>query len=55
MAKQMSFEARWGSSCGMPFYAGEFLGKHPQFEWMTGLLKDRPTKPWTTFKSGENK
>jgi hypothetical protein len=55
MAKQMSFEARWGSSCGMPFYAGEFLGKHPQFEWMTGLLKDRPTRPWATFKSGETK
>jgi len=55
MAKQMSFEARWGSSCGLPFYADEFLGKHPQFEWMTGLLKDRPTRSWTTFKSGENR
>jgi hypothetical protein len=55
MAKEMSFEARWGSSCGLPFNAGEFLTKHPQFEWMTGLLKDRPTRPWTTFKSGETK
>lgn len=55
MAKEMSFEARWGSSCGTPFYAVEFLTKHPQFEWMTGLLKDRPTRPWTAFKSGETK
>jgi hypothetical protein len=55
MAKQMSFTARWGSACGMPFDAKAFLGKHPQFDWMTGILKDRPTQPWTTFKAGETK
>jgi hypothetical protein len=55
MARQMSFQARWGSSCGMPFSAGDFLGRHPQFDWMNGLLKDRPTRPWTTFKAGETK
>jgi len=55
MAKQMSFSARWGSACGMPFEAKPFLEEHPQFEWMTGLLKDRPTQQWTSFKAGENK
>lgn len=50
MAKQMSFIARWGSACGIPFDAKVFLEKHPQYEWMTGLLKDRPTQPWTLFK-----
>lgn len=55
MAKQMSFIARWGSSCGMPFDAKAFLEEHPQYEWMTGLLKDRPTQPWTVFKAGETK
>jgi hypothetical protein len=55
MARQMSFMARWGSACGMPFDASAFLGKHTQFEWMKGLLKDRPTQPWTIFKSGESK
>ena len=54
MAKQMSFIARWGSSCGMPFDAKAFLEAHPQFDWMTGLIKDRPTQPWTVFKAGEN-
>ena len=31
----------------------KFLEKHPQFEWMTGLMKDRPREPWVVFKSGE--
>ena len=53
MAKQMSFVARWGAACGTPFDAKEFLEKHPQYDWMNGLLKDRPTQPWTVFKAGE--
>ncbi len=55
MAKNMSFVARWGSPCGMPFDANKFLEEHPQFDWAKGLLKDRPTQPWTTFKAGEIK
>jgi len=55
MARQMSFIARWGSSCGTAFDAKAFLKEHPQYEWMTGLLKDRPTQPWTVFKAGETK
>jgi hypothetical protein len=53
MAKQMSFVARWGSACGIPFNAKSYLEEHLQFDWMTGLIKDRPTQPWTIFKSGE--
>jgi len=55
MAKQMSFIARWGSACGIPFDANTFLEAHPQYDWMNGLLKDRPTQPWTSFKAGETK
>ncbi len=55
MAGQMSFIARWGSACGTPFDAVSFLGRHPQFDWMSGLLKDRPTRSWTSFKAGEIK
>jgi len=55
MAKQMSFIARWGSACGSPFDAKKFLEQHPQYDWMNGMLKDRPTQPWTTFKAGEAK
>ena len=55
MAKQMSFIARWGSSCGMPFNGRKFLEAHPQYYWMEGLLPDRPTQSWTTFIAGEKK
>ncbi|MCX6136665.1 MAG: C45 family autoproteolytic acyltransferase/hydrolase [Ignavibacteriales bacterium] len=53
MAKEMSFMARWGSACGMPFNASKYLAAHPQFDWMTGLLQDRPTQPWTKFTTGK--
>ena len=55
MAKQMSFVARWGSACGTPFSAKSYLEKHPQFDWMEGLVKDRPAQPWSIFKAGEVK
>ncbi len=55
MAKQMTFVARWGSACGMAFNGDKFLEQHPQFDWMKGLLEDRPSQPWTAFKAGEAK
>lgn len=54
MAKQMSFMARWGAACGRAFNAKKYLEEHPQFDWMKGLLKDRPSEPWTKF-AVENK
>jgi len=54
MAKEMTFVARWGSACGLPFSEKIFLENHSQFDWLNGLLKDRPTQPWTTFKAGES-
>ncbi len=55
MAREMSFVARWGSACGMAFNSNKFLDEHPQFDWMKGLMKDRPTQPWTVFKAGETR
>jgi hypothetical protein len=55
MASQMSFVARWGSACGKAFNGEKFLEEHPQYEWLTGMLNNRPTQPWTTFKAGEIK
>jgi hypothetical protein len=55
MAKKMSFAARWGSACGLPFDAQKFLAEHPQFGWMNGILKSRPSYPWTEFRTGEKK
>jgi len=53
MAKQMSFAARWGAPCGTPFDAAKFLEQHPQFDWMAGILKSRPSQTWTEFRAGE--
>ena len=56
MAREMSFLARWGSSSGMPFNATEFLKEHIQWSYLSGgYLKDRPSWPWTTFRSGEGR
>jgi hypothetical protein len=53
MAKRMAFSARWGAACGTPFDAGKFLKEHPQFEWMTGILRSRESFPWVEFRAGE--
>ncbi len=53
LAKQMSFLARWGAACGKAFNANKFLDEHPQFDYLKGRLKDRPSEPWTEFKAGE--
>jgi hypothetical protein len=53
LAKEMAFEARWGAACGTPFNAAKFLEAHPQFSDLEGILKDRPSQPWTTFRAGE--
>ena len=55
MAKQMSFAARWGAACGHAFNADKFLAAHTQFDWMRGLLKSRPSQPWTVFRAGEKR
>lgn len=55
LAKQMSFAARWGAACGRAFNADKFLAAHPQFDWMHGLLKSRPSQPWTVFRAGEKR
>lgn len=53
MAKEMSFYARWGAACGTAFSAERFLTEHPQYDWMTGMIKDRPSEPWVEFTAQE--
>ncbi len=55
MAKKMSFRARWGSPCGIPFIAADYLNAHPQYDWMEGLITDRPAERWVDFIAGEKK
>jgi hypothetical protein len=50
MAKELSFVARWGNSSGMPFDAAAYFAAHPQWNYLEGYVRDRPTQPWTQFK-----
>ena len=49
MAEKMTFDARWGSSCGIPFKADEYFKKHRQYAKFAPYIKDRPSEPWTEF------
>jgi len=53
LAKQWKMWARWGNPSGMPFDAGKFLKEHAQWRHLEGYITDRPTRPWTTFSSGD--
>jgi hypothetical protein len=49
--KKMGFYARWGSSCGTPFIVNDFIKRHIQWKRYASHLNDRPSQPWTYFKS----
>jgi len=55
MAKNMSFYARFGNSCGTPFVVSEYCEKHRQYERFCPFLKDRPSEPWTVFSCSKKK
>ncbi len=49
LASKMAFWGQVGHH-GSDFVASEFLAKHPEYEWMQGLLKDMKCSPWTRFE-----
>jgi hypothetical protein len=49
MAEAMSLRASLGHSCGIGFKAAEHLRKHTEFAWERPVLRDMPSRPWTTF------
>jgi uncharacterized protein YjbI with pentapeptide repeats len=51
MAKQMSIYARWGASCGTAFDVKDFVSRNAQWKRYEKYLRDRPSQPWTVFKS----
>ena len=53
LAKKMTLIARWGRSCGMPFKTAPFYAKHQQWAYLKTYLHERPTQPWTVFKTSE--
>lgn len=55
MAATMQIWAAMGHPCGHDFIAATFLKEHPEYGWMTGLLRDMKSHPWTVFTSGMRK
>lgn len=63
LANRMGLSARWGSSCGLPFYAKEFFERNIQWKQQEPYILDRPHQPWTVFtcakrdgvKTGKNR
>ena len=53
MTKDMSFLARMGHPCGTNFNAAKFISEHPDYRWMSPILRDMNAGPWTPFKTGE--
>lgn len=53
-AKEMGFFARWGTSCGTAFNRDDFIKKNIQWKRYGPYLLDRPSQPWTLFKSSDN-
>lgn len=51
LAKEMSFFVRWGSSCGTSFDKNTFFDRHLQWKRFRDWIIDRPSQPWTIFKS----
>ena len=49
MVRDLAFWARWGHPCGRPFDAQAFMLRHPQWNWLNGYMRDRPSWPWTRF------
>jgi len=54
-AKKMSFELRWGNSCGIPFDKDKFCKEHREWEYLKEYLEDRPTQDWTIFSVYDGK
>ena len=46
--------ARWGRACGAAFDAARFFTDNPQYQWMSGLTKDRPSRDWAAFPGTEH-
>lgn len=53
LAKNMSFSMRWGSSCGISFDKNVFFDRHIQWKRFRPWVFDRPSQPWTIFRSSD--
>ena len=50
MAKQLIFEARFGSACGRPFSVKDYVKRSPEHKVWANVLPDIPTYSWTRIE-----
>lgn len=53
LARNMSFQAIWGSSCGRAFDPETFLAEHPQWSHLNSYLDRRDSNDWELFHAGQ--
>jgi len=51
LVSRMSFSAAMGHPCGIRFNAVNHIREHPSDSWQQDLLRDIPSRPWTTFSA----
>jgi hypothetical protein len=51
MIRELSLWARWGHACGKRFNANAFITQHPQWAWLEGYMRNRPSYPWCAFRA----
>jgi hypothetical protein len=49
MAGEMKLWAIIGHPCGQAFIASDFLGKHPEYNYLKEYLRDMPSQVWSEF------
>jgi len=55
LAKKMTFIAKFGSSCNIPFIKDDFFKKHRQYAKFYPYLKDRLSYDWCEFTISKSK
>ncbi len=53
MAEAMRFTGIYGHPCRQRFDAEAYLAANPQYAWMRGRLRDKPSRDWREFAAGE--
>ncbi len=53
MAEAMSFTGIYGHPCRQRFDSKAYLNQHPEYAWMRGHLKDKPSRDWQIFKQDD--
>ena len=53
-AAAMSFELRYGNSCGTPFLKDDFCDRNRQWNYLRPYLRDRLEQEWTVFSITNN-